>query len=305
MASHHQEPPADFHAYWQELLQELASLPPAPEVNDMPIRSTDYADCYDVRLTSVGPYRIFAYLSIPRGQGPFPARCYLPRYASVVEPIPQGAPNGLRARYVTLSVGVRGQRMASQPYTADIPGLLTEGIDDSHRYVFRGIVADCCRGMEYLLSRPEVDPARIVAIGNDLAFITAALAPGVTHLVCNPGLFYRAAELAPATSAYPLEEFNDYLRLYPDKREAVQGVLRRFDLRWFAPQVQASTLLAEASFGGPMNAEVLAPLSQLIGGHAELRATEHSSYKDGLYAEEWITRQLGFSEPVLPEHWQT
>ena len=131
-------PPADFQTYWQDMLAELASIPASPEVEPLPIRSTDFTDCYTVHLTSVGPYRIFGYLSIPHGDGPFPARCYLPRYATVVEPIPQGAPNGLRGRYVTLSVGVRGSRMANQPYTADIPGWYTEGIDAPRATCFVG-----------------------------------------------------------------------------------------------------------------------------------------------------------------------
>ena len=304
MAAVDRNRPAAFQTYWQEVLQELATIPSAPEVEELPIRSTDYATCFTVRLTSIGPYRIFAYLSIPQGTGPFPARYYLPRYGSVVDPIPQGAPNGLRSRYVTLSVGVRGQRMASQPYSADIPGLLTEYIDDSAAYRFRGIVADCCRGMEYLASRPEVDPQRVVAIGNDLAMITAALTPNATHLVCTPALFYRTADLALSTESYPLEELNDYLRLYPDKREAVYATLSCFDLRWFAPQVRAVTLLAAPTFAGPMDAETIAPLLESIDGNAELHDSEHSSYRDGLYIEEWITRQFGFSEPILPEHWQ-
>ncbi len=303
MTQQNQAPPADFRSYWQQVMDELAALPPSPEVEPHPIRSTDYADCYTLRLTSTGPYRIFAYLSIPHGDGPFPARCYLPRYATVVEPIPQGAPNGLRGRYVTLSVGVRGSRMANQPYTADIPGWYTEGIDDPQTYVFRGIVADCCRGLEYLVSRPEVDPSRVVAMGNDLAIIAAALTSRATHVVCNPALFYRTPELAPNTEAYPLEELNDYLRLHPEKKDAVHDTLNRFDLRWFAPDVNVPTLVAEGGLGGPMTNEVLAPLGDLLG-QGEVRASQHSSYKDGLDTEQWITRHMGFSEPVLPEHWQ-
>lgn len=285
------------------MLDELASIQAAPEVEPLPIRSTSYADCYTVHLTSVGPYRIFAYLSIPHGQGPFPARCYLPRYATVVEPIPQGAPNGLRARYVTLSVGVRGSRMANQPYTADIPGWYTEDIDNPRSYVFRGIVADCCRGLQYLASRPEVDPSRVVAIGNDLSIIAAALTLHVTHVVCNPALFYRSAELAPTTEFYPLEEINDYLRLYPDRKDAVHDTLNRFDLRWFAPQVNVPTLVAEAGLAGAMTGDVLAPLGELLS-QGDVRGSQHSAYKDGLDTEQWIARHTGFSEPILPEHWQ-
>ena len=138
--------PADFDSYWQATLDELARFPAAPEVTEITLRSTDFATAYGVRLTSIGPYRIFGYLSIPRGDGPFPAKYFLPRYGSVTDLVPQGSANGQREQYVTFSICVRGQRLADQPYAASFPGLLTDGISDAASYVYRGIVADCCRG---------------------------------------------------------------------------------------------------------------------------------------------------------------
>ena len=70
MTNQNQGPPADFQTYWQDMLAELASIPAAPEVEPLPIRSTDFTDCYTVHLTSVGPYRIFGYLSIPMVMAP-------------------------------------------------------------------------------------------------------------------------------------------------------------------------------------------------------------------------------------------
>ena len=296
--------PDDFHRYWQATLDELAALPPAPEAEEISLRSTDFATAYSVRLTSIGPYRVFAYLSIPRGNGPFPARYYLPRYGSVVELIPQGAASALRQHYVICAIGVRGQRGADQPFAASFPGLLTQDIDDPWAYVFRGIVADCCRGLEYLVSRPEVDGRRVVAMGNDLALITAALCPQATHVVCTPALFYATSDLAPRTEAYPLEEINDYIRCYPTKREPVRHSLAYYDLRWMAAQVRAKTLLIGGSDGELLDREALEPLLEALGERVEFSQTEHSGYKDGLITEEWVTQQLGLEQPILPEHWQ-
>ena len=296
--------PTDFDSYWRTTLEELAKLPPAPEVEELPLRSTDSATAYSVRLTSVGPYRVFAYLSVPKEGGPSPARYYLPRYGSVVDPIPQGAANSLRQQYVTCSMGVRGQRGVDQPYAASFPGTLTQDIADAQAYIFRGIMADCCRGLEYLLGRQEVDAERVVAIGNDLALVTAALCPQITHVVCTPTLFYATSDLAPHTDAYPLEEINDYLRYYPSKREAVHRTLSYFDLRWFADRVKGDTLLMGGADGELLDGEILEPLLQTLGGAVELYKTEHSSYKDGLFAEEWMTRQLGLEKMDLPEHWR-
>src|SRR5262245_48266890 len=202
--------PAAVREFWKETLGALARYPARPEIELLPLRSTPFAQLFGVRLTSLGPYRLFGYLSIPTGAGPFPAIYYAPKYQSVLEIIPQGTANLQRSRYVTFSLAGRGQRNADAPYAAMFPGLLTDGIDRAESYRFRGLVADSVRGLEFLLSRREVDAARVVVAGNDLALITAALATGPTHVVAAPALFYKSAELASRTQAYPLEEINDY-----------------------------------------------------------------------------------------------
>src|SRR5512132_2219451 len=207
----------DVAQYWQDALDALAGYPACPEIDAIPLRTTAFATLYGVRLTSLGPYRVFAYLSIPAGRGPFPAIYYAPKYQSVLEIIPQGTANLQRSRYITFTLAGRGQRHADTPYAAMFPGLLTDGIDQSASYIFRGMVADSVRGLQFLLTRRELDLARVVVVGNDMALITAALQPGATHVVTAPALFYNTAELAPRTQAYPLEEINDYLRAFPDR----------------------------------------------------------------------------------------
>ena len=179
-SSHVVHKPADFDLYWKATLDELGQIPSAPEVDEIPLRSTDFSTTYAVRLTSIGPYRIFGYLSVPHGDGPFPARYYVPRYGSVMEVVPSGLPLELRRNYITLSLAARGQRLADEPFKASFPGLLTHGIDHPKSYIFRGIVADCCRGLEYLLSRHEVDHSRVAVIGGDLSLITASLRHQIT-----------------------------------------------------------------------------------------------------------------------------
>ena len=298
------ERPEDFDAFWQGVLAELAQVPAAPEVEEVPLRSTDYATVYGVRLTSVGPYRIYGYLSIPHGQGPFPARYFLPRYGSVTDLVPQGTSNSQRRSHVTFSICVRGQRRADSPHASSFPGQLTDGIDDPAAYIYRGIAADCCRGLEYLARRPEVDTGRIAAIGTDLALMTAGLCPGVTHLVCTPVIHHRALERAAGTQAYPLEELNDYLRQHPDRRERVAHTLAYFDLAGFAPAVEATTLLVADSGSNGISAQYLEAVAQSIRGAAVLRESEHSNYRDGAFSEVWLSEQMGLPEPSLPPHWR-
>jgi cephalosporin-C deacetylase-like acetyl esterase len=297
---------ADFAQYWQQTLNDLAGHPARPEIALLPLRSTDFATLYGVRLTSLGPYRIFGYLSLPTGSGPFPAIYYAPKYQSVLEIIPQGTANLQRRAYITFSLAARGQRNADTPYAAMFPGLLTAGIDNAASYIFRGIAADAVRGLEFLLTRPELDPTRVVLVGNDLALMMAALHPGATHLVVTPALFYNTAALAPKTQTYPLEEINDYLRAFPAHTEAVHQTLAYYDLRCFAPRVTATTLILAGAPGTLLDRQALAPLAQALPGRVTVYDSQQSSYKDGLYTEQWIAAQCGITEVqrIMPAHWQ-
>ena len=298
--------PADFDQYWQDTLDTLAGYPPCPEIDALPLRTTDFATLYGVRLTSLGPYRVFGYLSIPAGSGPFPAIYYAPKYQSVLEIIPQGTANLQRSRYITFALAGRGQRNADTPYAAMFPGLLTDGIDRATSYIFRGIVADSVRGLQFLLTRRELDPTRVVVVGNDMALITTALQPGATHVVTAPQLFHDTAELAPKTRAYPLEEINDYLRAYPSRAENVRQTLAYYDLEAFAPRASATTLVMAGAPGAVPDAPSLGRVVAALRGQVTVHVSEQSSYKDGLYAERWMAEQLGITDlpGILPEHWR-
>lgn len=297
--------PAGFAEYWQAALDELDATPANTESEPMPMRSPDFAAMRGVRITSVGPRRLFGYLSVPtNGDGPFPAIYYPPKYQSVLEPIPQGASNALRSRFAVFAIGGRGQRLSDSPHASQFPGQLTEGIADADAYAFRGIAMDAVRGLEYLLSRPEVDASRVVSIGNDVAFIAAALRGGAPYLVCSPALFADTAALAPRSRDYPLEEINDYLNLHPQRRGAVERALSLFNLRYHAPNVRAETLIAASAPGGILDAAALRPIQDAMPGAATIFESESSSYKDGMRIERWIADKLGFDDMLLPAHWQ-
>ncbi len=287
-----------FDSYWAAVDSELAHYPAAPELEVLPLRSTAFATVYALRLTSIGPYRIFGYYSVPHGDGPFPGLLITPRYGSVNH-LPHYDD---RRRYAALVLMHRGQRLADQPFQASYPGLLTMGIDHPSSYIYRGIVADCLRGAEFLLARPEIDRGHVAISGDDLALITAARRPAFSTAQISGLMFYRMLEACQRTEAYPLEEINDYLRTYPEQRAAIAHTIAFFDPQYHAAAVQATTLLTvgdPGSLGGP---EWLKPLSDLLGDHAQHYAVTHEGAVDADWLDAWLSQRMAV--PPMPRLWE-
>jgi cephalosporin-C deacetylase len=289
--------PADFAtdvtAYWDALDAELATLPAVPDLEPLPLRSSPNYTCYTLRLTSVGPYRIFGYYSVPTGPAPHPGLLLTPRYGSVNH-VPDYTD---RMRYAVLQIMHRGQRLADQPFAAAYPGLLTHGIDDPATYIYRGIVADCLRAAEFLASRPEVDASRIGVTGDDLAILTAARRPVFSAVQVTGYLLYRLAEARLRSDAYPTEEVNDYARAYPDQETAIDRTIGYFDASLFAPSVRALTGISVGDAGAINGPEWLAPLIGAFGGPVEQYRLTHAGGTDNDALDAWLAHQLGV-EPM-------
>ncbi len=293
-----QQIPSDFDRYWSSVDEELARFAPNPELSFCPRRTTDFAKSYELRLTGMGSYRIFGYYSVPEGPGPFPALLYTPRYGSVNNPPHYDD----RRRYIVLTLMHRGQRLADEPFQASYPGLLTLDIDRSSHYVYRSIVADCLRGAEWLLSRPEIDVRRTGVIGDDLAVITAARRPTFAAMQVAGLMFYRMMEARQRTAEYPIEEINDFLRIYPAQEEAVAETLSYFDPLHHAGRVAARTQFAvgdPGKLGGP---EWLEPINAAMGTRAEHYMLSHEGGTDRDTMDAWMSGELGV--PSAPRLWE-
>jgi cephalosporin-C deacetylase len=271
----------DFDEFWNSVDADLAGLPMAADIQPLALRSSPTFTTGSARLTSIGPYRIFGYFSVP-AHTPAPGLLLTPRYGSVSH-IPDFHD---RERYVVFQLLHRGQRLADQPFAAAYPGLLTLGIDDPARYIYRDIIADCLRGAEFLLSRPEVDSSRVAIRGDDLALITAARRPSFCAVVMSDPLLFRLAERAALSGDYPAEELNDYLRTAPHQQAAVANTLSYYDAARHAPRVTARTLLVDGDVA----------LREPMGGPVEEYALTHRGAVDHLAIDTWLANQLG-AEP--------
>ena len=239
--------PADFDGFWAEILAEAATIPLNPAMERVPLRSTPEVDVYEIHYDSLDRLRIAGWYCVP-AEGflapPYPGLLIVPGYIS--EPtLPK---SWAKMGYAAVGVAPRGKLRSNRFFNPGYPGLLVRDIIDRHTYGHRGFYVDACRAVDFLLSRPEVDAARIGVHGSSqggaLTITTAALrrdaiacgAAGAPYL-CG---FIDAAGL---THSYPYEEINEYLRLYPEREQQVREAVPYFDGINFAPLIRCPMLV--------------------------------------------------------------
>ena len=150
--------------FWRSTLRQLSAEPMdavvEPSKDPLPYRK------FRVTLRGLHGVRFRAYLAIPvRGESPAQ-----PLPAIVTAPGYGGSQQGVmldecQRGYVILQVYPRSQGESEELWKIDGPEKLTWGIDRPQGYYYEGAYADMFRGIDFLVSRPEVDPRRIAMMG--------------------------------------------------------------------------------------------------------------------------------------------
>jgi len=236
--------PSDFDAFWQDVLGQAAAIPLAPEVIPEPLRTSEDIEVFQVFYTSLEQVRIAAWYCRPtRRAERTPAVLFLPGY-QMDPPIPK---EWARKGYIALSVAPRGKLRSTRHFNPGYPNLLTYNILDRHTYAYRGFYIDAWRGIDFLLSRPEVDPTRIGVVGSSqgggLTITMAAMRAEIRAAAAGAPYLCGFMDAIDLTHTYPYEEINDYLRLHPDSHPAVEETLAYFDGLNFADKITCPIII--------------------------------------------------------------
>lgn len=293
--------PDDFDEFWGSVFAQLASEPLEAGVTHDPMRSNDDVSVYHATYRSLDGLEIFGWYSVPAaGEGPFPAILVLPGYKSE----PTVRRDWGRKGVAVLSVAVRGKLPSSAEFNPGYPGLLTVGIESRDTYSYRGVISDCSRGVDFLLSRPEIDPQRIFCCGSSqgggLTLATAGLrheirggVSGYPFLCCYP-------ESRRMLRSYPYDELSCYLRAYPDREQQMLETLRYFDGVNFATRIKCPMVVGIALEDEVCPPETSYAAYDRLAGERELwlfPESGHGNAHDYPRQEtEWLERRIAASK---------
>ncbi len=285
--------------FWQETEAALAEFPVDVHLHRDDFYSQPDWDVFQMRYTSADGFRLFAWLSVPEGRGPFPAIIRMPDYGSVHDIVY----TPLREQAVVMNPTFRGQRRSDQVFQAQFPGLLTEGIETTESYVMRRVYADILRGIDALSEQRQAQIREIALIGSGLggalALAGAARRRPVHAVAANtPLALGNPAALEPGLS-YPLAELDDYLRLYPTRRETVVQNMADLDLLKIADKITAPVLLSVGindtstcplAFGEELAAKIPDCDLRVYHGASEGGGHEHAQIQTS-----WLADKLGIA----------
>ena len=232
--------PADFDAFWSEVLDAAGRIPLERGLEPVPMRSTPEVEVFDQSYASLDGVRISGWYCRPRATPPpYPGLLIVPGYIS--EPtLPK---TWARRGYAAVGVAPRGKLRSNRQYNPGYPGLLLDNVLDRNTYAYRGFYTDAVRAVDFLLGRPEVDTARIGVHGSSqggaLTIVTAALRPETIACGAAGAPFLCGfLDAAVLTHSYPYEEINEYLRQFPEREAALRETFNYFDGINFAPLIR-------------------------------------------------------------------
>lgn len=248
--------PEDHDDYWERGLAEMRSLDPQIELIPASFKVPN-ADCFDLYFTGVRGARIHAkYLRPTHAADPHPAVVQFHGYSGSCGDWHDKL-GYVAMGYSILAMDCRGQGGRSQDIGGVIGntyrGHIIRGLDDApDNLLFRQIYLDTAQLAGIAMELPEVDPARVCAIGGSqgggLTLACASLEPRVAKAIpifpflCD---YQRVWEMDLAAGAY--EELKTYFRLFDPRHEREPEVFRRLgyiDCQHLAPRIKAKVLMA-------------------------------------------------------------
>lgn len=183
--------PKDFDAFWKGQLDALGKIRLDSIVEMWPNYSTDYATAYRVSLALPDDRRVYGWVAVPKGAGPFPAILTVP-YAGVYPIQPDMYHAKLGAVAMNIIIHDFPVTHPADFYKKQAENELKDynriGWDDKDKTYFRYALLACVRAIDHLANRKDVDPKQIAVTGSS---------QGGALTLCLSGLDERVALAAP------------------------------------------------------------------------------------------------------------
>jgi cephalosporin-C deacetylase len=295
--------PGDFNSFWDEAKAELAQVPMDYKMTHLPEKSSQHIDVYHVSFQNIRNSRIYGILSIPKGEGKFPAILNVP--GAGIRPYGGDIGKSLRGA-ISLQIGIHGipvdmpQEVYNNLMSGALNGYWNFNNTDKDLYYYKRVYLGCIRAVDFLVSLPQYDGKNLAVQGGSqggaLAITTAALDSRIKYLAAvYPALSDMTGYLNGRAGGWP-HVFGPQNLKYYNKPEVIE-TLAYYDVVNFARVLQTPGF-----YTWGFNDETCPPTSY-YSAYNEIKApkevfivpeTGHWTYPEqGRKIEDWLFGKLG------------
>ena len=280
--------PADFDAFWDRGLEEVARIDPQVELRPAAFQSRA-AECFDLWFTSTFGARIHALYLRPRNRsGRVPCLLQFRGFTGGSGDW-QDKLGWVSEGFAFVALDCRGQGGESQDNgtlrSSPCNGHLTRGLSDPdpRNLLYRNLFLDTAMLARVVSALPEVDPGRLAALGGSqgggLALACAGLVPQIRRVAATfPFLcdWKRVWEMDLAKDAY--NELRESLRRFDPlhrREDEIWNRLGYIDVQFLARRIAARTRMAVGLM------DTICPPSTQFAAYNRITAPkEHVIYPD-------------------------
>jgi cephalosporin-C deacetylase len=233
---------ADFDAFWDEALAELAAVPGNYKMTPCPEKSGKKRKCYMVEMQSWGGVTIKGYVMMPVAKGKHPVQIYYNGYGS--KPTWWlGADD--RPDWVEFVTSSRGQFLSEPDNTYG--DWIRYNLDKPREYYYKGAFLDCVRAVDFVAQLDGVDTRNIFAEGGSQGGAYTLVAAALDHR------FRAIAPYIPFLSDYrdyfnivnwPADPVREQARELGMSEAQMYDNLTYFDVKNFARRITCPVLMA-------------------------------------------------------------
>ncbi len=239
-----EDEPSDFDQFWNGMKAQLATIPMDAQVYFL--SETQYSKTYKMSLANIEGRRVYGYITIPKGDAPYPAVLTVPPYgngADHVRPEPFLAEVG---GFISVTISIHNADPAVGDPNAYMPNDVSTKEGNYYRFGLMGAV----RAIDYIYTMPEFDGQNLavtgISQGGGLSISVAGLDSRVDVLACGiPALCQNSALKYGRASDNPYFVFTSRVTVGTAVHEAATvHATKYYDAMNFAKRFHGPSLMS-------------------------------------------------------------
>ena len=169
--------PTDFDDFWNDQKDSLSNIPIDPQITFH--SNNDYSTTYSINLGNINNRRVYGYLSIPDGSGPFPAMVTFPPFGNATNIANPEYQLAERGNVISLTITIHN----ADPSVVDPMAYLPDEITNPDSFYYKQAVMAGVRCIDYIFSRNDFDGENVVVTGVSQGAGLSTLVAGVDDRV--------------------------------------------------------------------------------------------------------------------------